>query len=239
MTPFELARIAAEPFLPYLTAKVRGELRAVVRPGDRILDVGGRNSPYTIGLPARVTIMDLPREREVQAQLGLGLTNDLVTSLRRRRSNIEDVLIEDMTRTTLPSASFDGVVSIEVIEHVPDDRAFVAQIARVLRPGGWMYLTTPNGDYIKNEPPNHNPDHIRHYRRAELGALLSTHVSSVRVYYGISTGRHRAIGLHSLDPRRPLRAARTMWANVRSRLESQGLEDRSRRTAHLFALARV
>jgi SAM-dependent methyltransferase len=41
-------------------------------------------------------------------------------------------------------ASFDVVVSMDVIEHVPDPEPWVFDIVRVLRPGGCLFLTTPN-----------------------------------------------------------------------------------------------
>jgi ubiquinone/menaquinone biosynthesis C-methylase UbiE len=40
--------------------------------------------------------------------------------------------------------SFDFVVSCETIEHIPDPRAAVREMYRVCRPGGLLYLTTPN-----------------------------------------------------------------------------------------------
>ena len=40
--------------------------------------------------------------------------------------------------------SFDFVITFQVIEHIDDDAAFVSEIARVLRPGGRLILTTPN-----------------------------------------------------------------------------------------------
>jgi hypothetical protein len=71
------------------------------------------------------------------------------------------------------------------------------------RAGG--YFTTPNGDYVKNEPPNYNPDHLRHYRREQLEQLLARHFARVRVVYGVRTGVHRRAGLRSLS-----RAARSV-----------------------------
>lgn len=50
---------------------------------------------------------------------------------------------EDITRLTFPDDSFDAVFSIDVLEHVPDYRAGLAELARCLKPGGKMLLTAP------------------------------------------------------------------------------------------------
>lgn len=236
---YELARLVWEPLLPYFHGRVRQDLKRLATPGDRVLDVGGRRSPYTVGLPIAVTVVDLPRTSDLQTTLGLGVNDEVLRRLRARRSNIEKVVLEDMTQCSLPSASFDGVISVEVIEHVPDDDAFVRQIARVLKPGGWVYLTTPNGDYITNEGPTRNPDHVRHYHRSELATLLARYFDEVQVWYGIASGANRMAGMAALNPRRPIRLLKSVAANLRNRMESQGIENRAHRTAHLFASARA
>src|SRR5881398_2034398 len=73
MTPFEILYVCLEPFLPPLYRTVRRRLHHMTRanygPALSILDVGGRKSPYTLGLPARVIITDLPRKSALQQKL--------------------------------------------------------------------------------------------------------------------------------------------------------------------------
>lgn len=44
----------------------------------------------------------------------------------------------------LPAQSFDVVTSWHVIEHVADPRRVLEECSRLLRPGGWLFLATPN-----------------------------------------------------------------------------------------------
>jgi len=44
----------------------------------------------------------------------------------------------------LPNDSADIVVSAETIEHVENPRALMRELVRLLRPGGWVFVTTPN-----------------------------------------------------------------------------------------------
>jgi 2-polyprenyl-3-methyl-5-hydroxy-6-metoxy-1,4-benzoquinol methylase len=45
-----------------------------------------------------------------------------------------------------PAASFDLVTMFDVIEHVPDPASDIAATFRLLKPGGWFVLSTPNID---------------------------------------------------------------------------------------------
>lgn len=47
-----------------------------------------------------------------------------------------------------PPRGFDVVTLIETLEHVPGPRGFLADAARLLRPGGLLFLTTPNADSV-------------------------------------------------------------------------------------------
>jgi len=238
-TTYEIARKGLEPFLPPLYRKVRTKLVKEVRSskGDcSILDVGGRKSPYTIGVQARVTVIDLPRETEIQNSLNLGINDAIVEKVKARRSNIDEFIFGDMTRSELPSNSFDLVVSVEVLEHVEEDERFVAEVRRVLKPGGRFIMTTPNGDFVVNR----NPDHKRHYKRQQLSDLLSRSFESVDVEYAVLGGRYRKLGLRSWSARRPLWTLSSAVGNVVNSIQSSrpGIENQPHGTHHLFAVAR-
>lgn len=50
----------------------------------------------------------------------------------------------DAARLPLEDASVDVAVSVEVIEHLENPRAFSRELARIVRPGGWVVISTPN-----------------------------------------------------------------------------------------------
>jgi len=52
--------------------------------------------------------------------------------------------IGDIQTLAHREGTFDTVISCETIEHVPDPRGALRELARVLKPGGRLYLTTPN-----------------------------------------------------------------------------------------------
>lgn len=55
-----------------------------------------------------------------------------------------DWQVQDLSALKLDDQSIDTAISFETIEHVPCPRTAVAELARVLKPGGRLYLTTPN-----------------------------------------------------------------------------------------------
>jgi 2-polyprenyl-3-methyl-5-hydroxy-6-metoxy-1,4-benzoquinol methylase len=71
--------------------------------------------------------------------------------------------------------SFDVVVSFQVIEHIQNDKKFLEEIHRVLKPGGKAIISTPN---IKMTLTR-NPWHIREYTSRQLIDLCSSIFSRV------------------------------------------------------------
>jgi len=71
--------------------------------------------------------------------------------------------------------SFDTVVSFQVIEHIKNDKTFLKEIHRVLKPGGKAIISTPN----KKMTLTRNPWHVREYFAPELENLCKSIFSNV------------------------------------------------------------
>jgi 2-polyprenyl-3-methyl-5-hydroxy-6-metoxy-1,4-benzoquinol methylase len=56
--------------------------------------------------------------------------------------------VYDGKRIPFPDTRFDLVIMVEVLEHVIDKVGLLREVARVLRPGGTLFLTTPNPDSL-------------------------------------------------------------------------------------------
>lgn len=68
---------------------------------------------------------------------------------------------------------FDAIVSFETIEHVADARGFVAECARVLRPGGLLLVSTPNRElWSPRSPKPLQRHHVREFNRREFLEVL-------------------------------------------------------------------
>jgi SAM-dependent methyltransferase len=89
-------------------------------------------------------------------------------------------IVADFNRA-LPfrTASLDGATLVEVIEHIVRAEELVAEIARVVRPGGWLLVTTPNVVHITyrwraitGHPPKQEGYHYRFFTRELLRRVL-------------------------------------------------------------------
>jgi 2-polyprenyl-3-methyl-5-hydroxy-6-metoxy-1,4-benzoquinol methylase len=240
MTKFEYFYLSLEPFFPPLQQDVRARLRTFASSSAtrlEILDVGGRLSNYTIGVPANITITDIERTTAVQKQLHLGTNDGMMERLAKRRSNVTNIKYDNMTESKLPSESYDCVVAVEVLEHVLEDEMFVAQVKRVLKPGQTFLMTTPNGEFVENI----NPDHKRHYTREQLADLLRQHFEEVHVEYAVKTGFFYNLALRSWSWKHPIRTAVTMFAGLMSSIESRAPQVKAKHdgTHQLIAWART
>lgn len=94
--------------------------------------------------------------------------------------NVEMPANAEFRQMTVPpldfaDESFDYVISFQVIEHIKNDKEFVAEVSRVLRKGGKFIVSTPNAPMSLTR----NPWHVREYTSEELKELLSKEFSQI------------------------------------------------------------
>jgi len=170
--------------------------RLGVQRGERLLDLGcggGRHAFQAMRRGARVVALDADdREvKHVRDTIGAMLDAGEITS-----EDEAGVLQGDALRLPFSDATFDRVIAAEVLEHIPDDTVAMAELARVLRPGGTMAVTVPRFGpeavnwALSNEYHDIPGGHVRIYRRSTLVQRLSG--TGLRL-----VGSHHAHALHS------------------------------------------
>ena len=55
-----------------------------------------------------------------------------------------DVYQFDGGRTSFPPGTFDQIVIVDFLEHIPDDRGFMRELERILKPGGHLIINVPH-----------------------------------------------------------------------------------------------
>jgi SAM-dependent methyltransferase len=90
--------------------------------------------------------------------------------------------------TGLPfaDACFDVVAAFDVIEHCDPEAAALAEIARVLAPGGRLLMSVPAYNWAWTSHDDHNHHHRRYTRRRAVDAIRSAGLSPVRATYGFA-----------------------------------------------------
>jgi len=106
--------------------------------GSRVLDAGAGSCPYRA----------LFSHCDYKTQDFTSLQDDQLSG--GEYGSIDYVC--DITSIPVEDGSFDAVLCSEVIEHVPDPEAVMAEFARILGPGGRLILTAPLGSGIHQEP---------------------------------------------------------------------------------------
>ena len=109
---------------------------------------------------------------------GVELSVPTVDILRKRGLS---VFPGELAQAKFPEAHFDVVSAAELIEHVPDPSSLIAEVARVLRPGGIFWATTPHshgasGRVLKLKwSVVSPPEHLHLFSVRGMAALLARH----------------------------------------------------------------
>ncbi|WP_339877121.1 class I SAM-dependent methyltransferase [uncultured Algoriphagus sp.] len=108
--------------------------------------------------------------------LGLDKIREVIDELKVKFPKVEFQQAVIPPFTGIADNSFDTVVSFQVIEHIPNDKLFLEEIYRVLKPGGKAVISTPN----VNHTLSRNPWHEREYTPQQLIDLCSSIFDSVK-----------------------------------------------------------
>ena len=149
--------------------------------GETVLDLGcgfGRHAYEALRRNAHVVACDLGLD-ELRQVRSIG------AAMRADGELSDQVVLEtangDATMLPFADGSFDRIIASEVMEHIDDDEGALAELVRVLRPGGVLAVTIParvpericwalSDDY---HAPNQPGGHVRIYGTGELASKMA------------------------------------------------------------------
>ena len=152
--------------------KAYEEIKELVR-GKVVLDLGCNNGYGTKEV-----------SQHAKETVGVDVSARAIDDARRRyASDGIQFFLFDGVKLPFADEYFDVVTSFQVIEHVVDVGAYLAEIFRVMKPQGIAIFTTPNAA-IRLDPGMKpwNEFHVREYRGAELASVLRSRFSEVTIH---------------------------------------------------------
>jgi SAM-dependent methyltransferase len=203
--------------------------------GERVMTAEGGFNPtwqrhvaaYALAAPL------LPEGRVVDVGCGVGHSYRLLEPRETVGVDVDAGALANQDRTTvladmrdLPFAAgeFDGAISVHSIEHVPDPDRALAEIARVISPGGTAVLVTPNRLTFARPDEIIDPYHYVEYDAGQLSELCGRFFDSVETAGLFGSDRYRALvareheKLDALLRKDPLRLRRLVPRRARQRL---------------------
>ena len=139
--------------------------RASIGTGKRVLDLGCRSGALTRHLLDGNEVVGVDVDPAALAKAA-------ALGIEPVQANVEEPLPFD-------DESFDAVVAGELLEHLQFPDALVAEVRRVLRPGGVLVGSVPNAfrlqsrlRFLRGRPPEDDPTHLRMFSPDAMRALL-------------------------------------------------------------------
>jgi SAM-dependent methyltransferase len=170
--------------------------RLSIRPGEWVLDLGcgaGRHAFECYRRGARVVALDLNAGDLATVS---AMFTAMIEAGEAPEAGAATAVRGDAYRLPFPDGAFDVVIASEILEHIPDDRAAIAEAVRVVRPGGRLAVTVPRWWpervcwALSNAYHEVEGGHVRIYRRGQL-------LQRLRAADVMPVGTHHAHALHS------------------------------------------
>ena len=178
---------------------------AAFLPPGRVLDVGGGVGHSYEKLA--------PRE-----SVGVDVDPDVLREQHR------ETHVADMRALPFGDDAFAAALAVQSIEHVPDPERALAEMARVVEPGGVAVLVTPNRLTFARPDEIIDPYHYVEYDADQLRTLCSAHFDGVEMHGLFGSARYlelvaeQTARLDRLLSRDPLRLRRAVPRRLRQRL---------------------
>lgn len=133
--------LMAEPTNRLRVRSVGRILRHIPEPISRVVDIacGGGAYVSAIRQAVRGNPSFFPTDRQYACVGGYRLNHPSATGA-----------LGDVTRLPFVDGAFDLAMCLDIIEHIDDDVEFLRGVARLLRPGGWLALSTHNSRSLEH-----------------------------------------------------------------------------------------
>lgn len=170
--------------------------RFPIAAGEQVLDLGcgfGRHAFEAYRRGAHVVAVDRSLDEVAQVT---AMFKAMAAEGEAPAGTAARAVRADLLALPFPDASFDVVMASEVLEHIPADEMAMAEIARVVRPGGRVAVTVPRFWpervcwALSNDYHDIAGGHVRIYR----GDVLAERLQRAGL---VPTGSHHAHALHA------------------------------------------
>ena len=115
--------------------------------------------------------------------VGVDISEEAVTHAQERyTANNLSFQAADGTALPFDDDAFDCVVSFETLEHLHDQKGLLTEFRRVLKPGGFLLISTPDKAVYTDRQKNDNAFHVAELYRGEFESLLAGYFPAVRLW---------------------------------------------------------
>lgn len=149
------------------------QLETWIKRGERVLDLAC-GSGYGAAHLAQRTGAEI---------VGGDLSSEAIALCRETWRHVPNLRFEQVDGTSLPydDNHFDKIVSFETIEHTASYCGLIAEFVRVLKPGGQLFISTPNRRISSPDGVVRNPYHTQEFDYNDLDGLLGPRFSRVQI----------------------------------------------------------
>ena len=158
-------------------------IKEAVGEGHKVLDLGCRSGALT--------------QHFVEGNEVVGVDVDRAALAKAEERGITPVVADVEEPLPFPDESFDAVVAGELLEHLAFPQTLVAEVERVLEPGGSFVGSVPNAfnvqrrlRFLRGKPPEPDPTHLRMFSDEQLRELLADFEDVSVTFVG---GRYRPL----------------------------------------------